>query len=125
MKLACLRSGVWLCCAAGALLCAIAPSSLVNILTGSGGASAWWRHAAFGAAGLRILGLQLGCILTWWWTMVAAARLCRDSVSHRAFRTSHLRDQRGTAIIEFALLFPVATLLFLVIIQSSFLYTAN
>jgi len=99
------------------IVIAVSPQWLVDIGVGDE-ASGWWRRAAFGTTGLRVLSLMLasGCGF-----VLIAMALARVSGRGRPDASC----QRGTAMIEFALLFPVALTLFLIMIQAAFLYVGN
>ncbi|MCK6484706.1 MAG: pilus assembly protein [Phycisphaerae bacterium] len=150
------RLAAWIGLSAAIVLAWSAPGWLVAWL-GGGATGDWWRQAAFGATGLRILALLVGSIAGWWLVMALLLSLAAHSSGGQARGTVRsdrlkvpgrlsapssqvvhsrpstvnpaalgvVRDQRGTAIIEFALLFPVALLLFLVIIQTALLYVGN
>ena len=152
------RLAAWMGLSVAIALAWSAPPWLVVWLGGGAGAN-WWRQAAFGASGLRILALLVGSTALLCLVMAVLFSLPGHSTRRRmdgdgtvmrtrlsmlrcAVRVSAgrphgqrstvdrgnqavLRDDRGTAIIEFALLFPVALLLFLVIIQTALLYVGN
>jgi len=120
------------CCGllAGIGLPAWAPTWLSARLGGMGDAD-WWRQAAFGTTGLRLLALLGAAFVSLCIVLGALARLSSyrgrqiGSLSHQLQTDATGMGDAGTAMIEFALLFPVALLLFLVVIQTAFMYTAN
>lgn len=157
-----LRATAWLATIVFVALAAAAPIWLVNLFTDYGRAS-WWRQAAFGVVGLRLLALLVGCVEAWWIVIAVMGSIANRRVvaaDASTIRLSPLRgsqtranrdrglappatdcrpfaatkrvaggasraNDEGTVIIEFALLFPIALLLFLVILQTALLYVGN
>jgi len=101
-------------------LLAWAPQWLIAALGGQGGS--YWMRAAFGPFGLRCLaGLSGGVLLlsllgAWMYYLRGGGRRRAAEVVGAA---------GGTAIIEFCMLFPIALLLFLVVVQIALMYNAN
>lgn len=83
---------------------------------------AWWVPAALDAWAIRRLALILGGIAAGTLLLAAGARAC-GGLRQRAARL-HACD-RGTAMIEFTLVLPIALLIFLVVLQTSLLYEAR
>ena len=103
---------------------AIAPSWLTSGPS-AGSASSWLRQAVFGTTGLRLLSCFLAAGSLLWLTVSAMAHLARGAGRAGLRPWSIAGCTRGTAIIEFALLFPVAMTLFLLTLQTAFMYVGN
>lgn len=106
----------------GAWACALALGLLGGLWIWAAQGSQWWAAALRSRLFIECGLLLMGCTLA---LVVVLRAMFRLGHAARATRPRLHEDRRGVAVLEFALLFPIALTITLVMIQTSLLMAGN